>query len=397
MNKVTTEITPETQTPTSPELPASPPEQPIQKSSKKKWLAIAGAGLVLIVSVGIVLLTHNKDKSSESNNLEKKSSAKASDVDKVKTYEECLQTKNAVVEANSCMTEDGTIYFASDVKAEIPEESTDVVGSQSATLDIGPSSKSDPDYLYGIGTEFSGMEVTKVLLTTSITDGSAAKKLAVRVSTKNVDIKTCSLSIKTTPDKPGDGTPKYSATPTAEQSVAFNDGTHTITLKCPTSKKGEFLTVEKYLKVTDAQPELCKNFSYSAPASSTASSASALRSAMNGTWTGCVDTPWWPDYHVVVTFNQDGTYNAYSDEDLDGYTFDGGFYFYNTKGASSSKVFGVNSLNSGAGKGYLDVIRMESGVTQRGELSNIKLSGSNMTFDYRLTDDSEPLQFKLKK
>lgn len=324
INKVKTQI----ESPEVPEFGTSSNQTTSNKSSKKKKFIIAGVVLVLVLAIGgtIFVKQQNTDTSNNTKNKQSSEQAKAKADDKVSDYEECLQTKNAVVEAGTCMTEDGAIYLASDKKADIPEESTVVVGDQSATLDIGPADKSNPEYLYGIGIEYSGVEVTKVLLTTSITNGAAAKTLPVRVSTKNVDIKSCNVSVKTIADKPDNKMPQYSGTASSSRDVDFVDGTHTITLKCPSVKKGESLVVEKYLRVTDGQPELCKDFKYDVPSNSP-TSASALKSAMTGTWVGCVDSPWWPSYHVVVSFNQDGTYNAYSDESLDGYTFDGGFYF----------------------------------------------------------------------
>lgn len=347
---------------------------------KRKWLIIAAS---LALSSSLILVWFISNRQTDQQQLNKDSSAAS-----VLSYEDCLQAKGSTIdeEGGICTTIKGVIFRIGEDYKQInvggDEELTKSSRDQSVKLIVGYD---DPAFLHG----------SPYLLAP---EGESVLTLPVTVITSGISLDACTLSIKSVPDNSNQPATESTKIPMASENISFIDGQHTVVLVC-TVHNSEPLRIEKRFGVADRKPELCSNFDFKALSGSSVPSAESLRSALNGTWKGCVNVPseWGASYYVTLIFSPNSSYTASSDEVLDGTVYSGGFYHWNVAGPHIGKTFGVASFSGGQGLGYLDIIRPESGSIQRGELKNIKLSDQYLSFDFKLTQNTKELHFNLKR
>jgi hypothetical protein len=139
-------------------------------------------------------------------------------------------------------------------------------------------------------------------------------------------------------------------------------------------------------------PEACRGFAFPA-APITVGSLAELQSGFQGTWIGCVTTPWEPRYWVTITFRDDGTYSAASQANQLG-NWQPAFY-YGTDEDSPAKLYELNDLqDSLKGIGQIDIVFSADSIN-RGELRNIKLMGSQLEFEFFHRGEYGPLTYRL--
>jgi hypothetical protein len=118
-----------------------------------------------------------------------------------------------------------------------------------------------------------------------------------------------------------------------------------------------------------------------------------LQSGFQGTWIGCVTTPWEPRYWVTIRFRDDGTYSAASQANQLG-NWQPAFY-YGTDEDSPAKLYELNDLqDSLKGIGQIDIVFSADSVN-RGELRNIKLMGDQLEFEFFHRGEYGPLTYRL--
>lgn len=360
----------------------TPADTPKSKSHiHYKWLVI-GVVASIVATVAVCWFLWARQSSQASQTELNQSSQET--IESIATYEDCIEAGlQATEEEDTCTTPDGRTFFAGeenlydqDELSEEGQQPTASAGDQTVELVIG----SDP-------------EAMSTLL--SIDPGQSTLPLDVQVITQGIDVAACSLTIKSTPDKPGVDTVNYTLAARSSQQIKFIDGNHEVSVKCPATEKT--LEASWEFRAVDGQPELCAGYGFNAPTNSSASSAGDMQQKMVGTWKGCVDTPWWSTYYVTITFNANGSYSASSEEVLDGNISKSGFYSYSIEGAHEDKVFGVTSYQSKLGQGFLDIVHPNGTSVFRGDLRNIRLDGSTLMFDFYHNKQYGPLRFMLKK
>jgi hypothetical protein len=141
-------------------------------------------------------------------------------------------------------------------------------------------------------------------------------------------------------------------------------------------------------------PEACLDFEFPA-AAVTIRSLAELQAGFQGTWAGCVTTPWEPPYWVTITFRDDGTYSGASQADQLG-NWQPAFY-YGTDEDSPAKRYELNDLqDSLKGIGQIDIV-FSTDSTNRGELRNIKLMGDQLEFEFFHRGEYGPLTYRLDR
>lgn len=139
-------------------------------------------------------------------------------------------------------------------------------------------------------------------------------------------------------------------------------------------------------------PEACRGFAFPAGVV-TIGTLAELQSGFQGTWIGCVTTPWEPRYWVTITFRDDGTYSGASQANQLG-NWQPAFY-YGTDEDSPAKLYELNDLqDSLRGIGQIDIVFSVDSVN-RGELRNIKLMGDQLEFEFFHRGEYGPLTYRL--
>jgi hypothetical protein len=224
-------------------------------------------------------------------------------------------------------------------------------------------------------------------------DGQSSVTTTMQLSTGGVKISDCtivdSIVLDGVPSTPQ--TTNY--TPLASQSVSLVDGVHTITATCSSSSKKIFTILTVHVK--DRQPKLCKNYSFTDSASTTAT-LEELQSGIVGTWQGCVTTPWTPAYWVTVTFKNDGTYTAFSSEILDGQSMVP--MYYGGQQNSSKDTYAIDTLQNGLGTGRFNIVFTDgSGSVVDEDMQLIKLMGNKLSFRFKHFNQYGPLTYQLNR
>ncbi len=219
------------------------------------------------------------------------------------------------------------------------------------------------------------------------------KDVTFEIITKNVDLNTCRVVHESILD---DGGAKQNETlkATASQKVVLRDGTYSIHTTCKVNGQDRTITMKG--RVADRQPKVCKGFSFSEGAVSV-SNIEELKSQMVGRWQGCIFTPWVPAYFVTIDFFADGTYQAITDEVLDGIAMNA--MYYGTEEPTPLKKYYLDYFQNGHGTGQIDIAFTTAGNTNRGSLSNIKITdgGNILSFEFFHRSQYGPLIFKLNR
>lgn len=225
----------------------------------------------------------------------------------------------------------------------------------------------------------------------SITVGNSVD-VSLELVTQDLDASRCTLTHRVVPDKPEIKASTVRLSPAPTQTVALIDGEHTFSASCPST--AGVLTARVQKNVWDRQPERCKDFAFQdSPIS--VSTLAELDTGMIGSWEGCVTTPWLPAYYVSVTFRDNGTYSATSDEVLDGQRMVA--LYYGSDDESASKVYAVNDLQASLkGVGQIDVYFGANDVV-RDELRNVRLMGDKLEFEVFHFTQYGPITFQLTR
>ncbi len=219
------------------------------------------------------------------------------------------------------------------------------------------------------------------------------KDVTFEIITKNVDLNTCSVVHESILDD--SGTKQIETLKaTASQKVVLYDGTYNFHTTCKVSGQDRTITMKG--RVADRQPKLCKGFSFSEGALSV-SNIEELKGQIVGHWEGCVFTPWVPAYFVTIDFFADGTYQAVTDEVLDGIAMNA--MYYGTQEPTPLKKYYLDYFQDGHGTGQIDIAFNTSGNTNRGSLGAIKITngGSTLSFEFFHRSQYGPLIFKLHR
>jgi len=220
--------------------------------------------------------------------------------------------------------------------------------------------------------------------------GQSSKVTWIKLIPSNLDLSSCSLTDEVTLDDAQFTRRTDHLSAKAYQEVALIDGLHQMTASC---RDGSVVSPMRAVRIMDRQPKACKGFALEDSAA-TASSLDELKSGVVGTWKGCVTTPWVPPYYVTMTFNADGTYGATTNEIIDGQAMIA--MYYGTDNASNEKKYSLDTFDNSLGAGSLDVF-FWPGNTNHDPLSNVKLMGNKLSFEFMHRSKYGPLKFELKR
>jgi hypothetical protein len=202
----------------------------------------------------------------------------------------------------------------------------------------------------------------------------------VALVVRDLAIADCALLHVITPDDPAVEGSVEPLQPLATQTVSLIDGWHDFRASCESSLGT--LEAQTSALGADDQPERCRDFDFSeGPVSVT--TFQELAEGVIGTWEGCVDSPWVPDYFVTMVFRDDGTYSSESAEELDGQEMIA--LYYGTDEESPAKRFAINDLQDNlTGLGQIDIVHsVDPTVTPgRGEMRDIRLMGDQLEFEF---------------
>ena len=210
--------------------------------------------------------------------------------------------------------------------------------------------------------------------------------VVLRLTTRNLDQDACVLRHTVEPDAAAAQpiTKRLKTLPT--QSVALIDGYHTFTARCP----GARWVVR--VRASDRLPERCAGFVFP-PREVSVTTLAELKVGVQGTWHGCVTTPWLPAYAVTLTLRADGTYSAVSGEALDGQTMNA--MYYGTEEESTAKRYWLNDLQDDLEAiGEIDIVFSADSVN-RDELRNVRLKGDQLQFEMFHQGIYGPITFQL--
>lgn len=141
-------------------------------------------------------------------------------------------------------------------------------------------------------------------------------------------------------------------------------------------------------------PDACRDIDFQTGPVTVATLAE-LQAGFVGTWTGCVTTPWVPEYWVTIVFRGDGTYSAASQVRQAG-AWQPAFY-YGTDDDASAKRYELNDLQDSLdGVGEIDIVFSADSVN-RGDLRNIKLMGDQLEFEFFHRGQYGPLTYRLSR
>ena len=219
--------------------------------------------------------------------------------------------------------------------------------------------------------------------------GQSDKTLVLRTAVQGFDYSDCTLTEVTVFDNESIATRTRTSPARAEYEVVAEDGLHTFSVACGS----EQLTATRTVRIADRKPERCAGFGFT-ESDTTATSREDLIEKMTGTWKGCVTTPWLPPYEVTITFNADGTYATSSTESLDGNQPVA--LYYGSDGADPHKRFDITGFHAGhVGSGTIDIWFANSTTTNTDELTNIRLMGNKLSFEFLHHGQYGPVQLQL--
>jgi hypothetical protein len=221
-------------------------------------------------------------------------------------------------------------------------------------------------------------------------NGIGYQVMNILVETKNVDLSTCVLTYKTILDDGNDTIENKQISPVLQSNkVTLVDGRHEFTIKCAGVPTGE-----KYYRVADKQPRLCKDYSFET-SPTTVTSISELNTGIIGRWEGCVKNPWVPyAYWIEIEFKQDGSYTTKSMEKLDG-RHPVSLYYNNDDPSALKRYRILNLYGENIGGGELDI---SHGTTAAiGTLREIKLMGNRLYMEFFHKGEYGPIEFRLNK
>lgn len=377
------------------------------------FTVMAIIAVVLIVG-GLLVVRISSSNDEASNSAVQLSSEELAKIEAIDSFEDCISIGE--VDGGECIAPDGNLFVEGEDESDNVDDDSQSNDSDEANEqevseennDNKTSNKEEfpnegPDYDHDVVVSDDGEKSVELYLDSrnefrvisEIKEGQSSTDIDVIIDVEGFTRDECELSVKTIADKPDvkSETKKYEAL--ATQKISFIDGEHSVKVSCDDGE--DELTASTLTRVIDRKAETCLDHDFNSVSSSSVTSTSDLKSEIIGTWVGCADSPWWPAYSVEITFNADGTYDAFSDEELDGNTSFGGFYDYSITGDDSRKQYDITSFTSGLGYGSIDIVHPNGTTVWPGTLNNILLDGDNLKFNFLHRNKYGPIVFSLTR
>jgi hypothetical protein len=224
-----------------------------------------------------------------------------------------------------------------------------------------------------------------------ITTGNKTADVPLGIAANGLELSRCTITDNVTLDDATFSKQQVSLPSIAKQTLKLVDGSHAIVFDCPTTSSSN-VTLSITGLAADGLAKKCADYNFT-DSSSTANNLDELKSAVVGSWAGCVTTPWTPSYYVNISFKADGTYTATSTESLDGIVHTP--MYWGGQQTNAKSTYRLMTFASGVGTGEFVIYFSDAGTTTQDTLKYVKVMGDKLSFEFMHFSAYGPVTYKL--